>query len=554
MKLRSRKVVEGIERAAHRALFKAVGLMDEDLEKPLVAIANSWTEVVPGHQHLKGLAEAVKKGVVAAGGTPLEFNTIAICDGIAMGHEGMRNSLPSREIIADSLELAVNAHGFDALVCISSCDKIVPGMLMAMCRLNLPAIFVSGGAMLPGWYEGRSLSYSEMFESVSAAKAGAISEKILREMEACACPGPGSCAGMYTANTMQCLTEALGLTLPYGGTALAVSAERYRIAEEAGRQVMMLLQKDIVPRKIVTRKSLENAIMVDMALGGSTNTVLHLMAVAREAGLPLALDTFDRLSRKTPHLCDLNPAGPYYVKDLHEAGGIPAVMKELAPLLHLDCLTVTGRTVKENLKKARTRRRDVIRPLNRPVHREGGIAILKGNLAPEGAVVKQSAVVAEMLRWKGRAKVYDSEEDALTAILTGRIPPSSAVVIRYEGPKGGPGMREMLAATTAIKGMGLQSSVALLTDGRFSGATTGPCIGHISPEAAQGGPIAVIHDGDLIIIDIPRRRLEVRLKAGELKRRLKAWKPPKPKVAGGYLLRYSKMVGSAAEGAVPLRG
>lgn len=550
MKLRSDNVKIGIERAPHRSLFKASGLTDNDLKKPLIAIANSWNEIVPGHIHLNKISEAVKTGVKSAGGTPLEFNTIAICDGIAMGHLGMKNSLPSREIVSDSIELMVNAHCFDAMVCICSCDKILPGMLMVACRLNLPTIFVTGGPMLPGQFQGQSIGFSNVYEGIAAVRRGQLTEKAFCEMENQACPGPGSCAGMYTANTMQCLTEALGLSLPGCGTIPAVYDEKLKIAQNSGEQIIHLLKQEITPCKIVNEKSIENTIMVDMALGGSTNTVLHLPAIAKEAKLNLPLDRFDELSRRTPHLCNMNPAGPHFVKDLYEAGGVQAVMKELYSKLNLDCLTVSGRTVRDNIAEVQVKRRDVIRPISSPYHMEGGIAILKGNLAPQGAVVKQSAVDPKMLRFKGKALVFDREEDAVKAITDGTVKSGRIIVIRYEGPKGGPGMREMLAATAALRGAKLDASVALLTDGRFSGATVGPCIGHISPEAYVGGPIAVVKNGDEIEIDIPTRRLDVKLKDQEIKMRQRSWKSPEPKVKEGYLFRYSKLVTSAAEGAV----
>lgn len=549
MNLRSDIIKKGVERAPHRALLKATGLTSEDMEKPLIAIANSWTEIVPGHIHLIDVATSVKDGIRTAGGVPLEFNTIAICDGIAMSHMGMRNPLPSREVIADSIELEINAHNFDAMVCICSCDKIVPGMLMAACRLDIPTIFVTGGPMLPGRFEGKDVGISNLFERISTVKNGQMSLSEFQSMEECVCPGAGSCAGMYTANTMQCLTEALGLSLPYTATTPAVYSQKFKLAKESGEKIVELVRKNITPRKIVTEKSLENAIMVDMALGGSTNTVLHLIALASEAGISLPLEKFDELSRRIPHLCDMNPGGPFFVKDLHEAGGIPTIMKELAKFLNGDCLTVTGKTVKENIKIAENKRCEVIRSVAKPVHREGGIAILRGNLAPEGAVVKQSAVDPTMMKFEGKAVTFNSEEDALEAILDGRVTSGNVVVIRYEGPKGGPGMREMLGATSAIKGLNL-GRVALITDGRFSGASSGPCIGHICPEAAEGGPIAVVKDGDEIYINIPKRRLDLKVSRQILARRLRDWRAPMPKVEKGYLYRYSKMVRSASKGAI----
>ncbi len=550
MKLRSREVVEGIDRAPHRALLKASGLTDEDLKKPLVGIANSWNEIVPGHYHLKSLAERVKFGVVEGGGTPLEFDTIAICDGIAMGHKGMKAPLPSREIIAASVELMALAHGFDALVLICSCDKIVPGMLMAACRLDFPAVMVTGGCSLPGQLDGEKVTFKKIVEAVGAVKAGKMSQEKLALVENAACPTCGSCQGMYTANTMQCLVEAMGLSLPYTGTTPAVYASKGRLATQSGRQVMKLLAEGLTPSRILKQESFENAIMVDQALGGSTNTALHLPAVAHELGIRLTLDDFDRLGRVTPHICNIEPSGEYTVVDLHHAGGIPAVLKTLSPLLHLDALTVTGRTVGENIATVEVKNRQIIRTLVNPFNKEGGIAVLKGNLAPEGAVVKQSAVDGAMLKFEGRAKVYDSEEEALEVIYGGKVVSGDIVVIRYEGPRGGPGMREMLAATAALVGMGLDKGVALLTDGRFSGATRGPCIGHISPEAMVGGPIAVVEGGDRIGIDIPRRRLELKVPREEIRRRLKRWKPPPPKVERGWLATYGRVAQSASSGAI----
>jgi len=549
MRLRSREVVEGVNRAPNRALLKASGLTDKDLAKPLVGIANSWNEIVPGHIHLKRLAERVKAGVTAEGGTPLEFNTIAICDGVAMAHEGMRAPLPSREVIAASVELMALAHGFDALVLVCSCDKIVPGMLMAACRLDLPTIMVTGGCSLPGQLDGQKITLNKLFEAVGAAKAGKISPEELALIEDVACPTCGSCQGMYTANTMQCLVEAMGLSLPYQGAAAAVYALKDKLAAESGRQVMRLLAEGMTPSKILGNKSFENAVIVDQALGGSTNTALHLPAIAHELGISLTLDDFDRLGRTTPHICNMDPAGEATVVDLHHAGGVPAVLKTLSPLLHLDALTVTGRTVGENISNAAVRNQQVIRSLENPFHREGGIAVLKGNLAPDGAVVKQSAVDERMLRFEGRAKVYSSEEEALGAIYGGKIGSGDVVVIRYEGPRGGPGMREMLAATSALVGMGLKD-VALLTDGRFSGATRGPCIGHISPEAMAGGPIAYVEQGDLIEIDIPGRRLELKVSSEEMKSRAERWTPPPPKVQKGWLAIYGRIAQSANSGAI----
>ncbi len=541
-------VTEGPERAPQRSLFKAAGLDDEDLSKPLIGIANSWNEIVPGHVHLDRVAEAVKQGVREAGGTPLEFNTIAICDGIAMGHEGMKAPLPSRELIAGSVELMAKAHAFDALVLVTSCDKITPGMLMAAARLNIPAVLVNGGCMLPGVVDGREMAVSHVFEAVGQYKAGKISEEELRRIESMAVPGPGSCAGLYTANTMAIAAEALGMALPWTSTIPAVSAERIRAGRAAGRAVMDLLRRSIKPRDLMTRKAFENAIRVDVALGGSTNAVLHLMAIAKEAGVDLPLELFDEISRETPHITNLNPAGPHYVRDLHYAGGVPAVFKELAELMHLDQLTVAGETWSEIVKRAEIRNRNVIRPKSDPYHEQGGLAILWGSLAPRGAVIKQTAVDPEMLVFRGRAKPFDSEEDAVQAIFDGRIAEGDVVVIRYEGPKGGPGMREMLTATATIMGMGLKR-VALITDGRFSGATRGPAIGHVSPEAAEGGPIALVEEGDEILIDVPNRRLDLLVDEDELEERRKRWTPP-PQKESGFLAIYSMLAASADVGAV----
>ncbi len=549
--MKSDAVKKGLERAPHRSLLKAAGFTDEELARPLVGIANSFNEIIPGHVHLRQIVEAVKAGVRAAGGTPLEFGVIGVCDGIAMNHEGMKYSLVSREIIADSVEIMARAHAFDALVLVPNCDKIVPGMLMAALRLDIPAIVVSGGPMLPGRYKGKKVNLISVFEAIGKVRSGEMKEEELCELEEEACPTCGSCAGMFTANSMNCLTEALGLALPGNGTIPAVSSARIRLAKQAGAQVMQLLKKKLTPRKIATEEAFRNAIAVDMALGCSTNTVLHLPAIAHEAGLSLPLELFDEISRKTPCLCSLIPAGPHSVVDLHEAGGIPAVMAELTKgkLIHKRVKTVTGKTVGENLKKARVLNHEVIRAFEEPYRPEGGIAILWGNLAPEGAVVKASAVAPEMLHHEGPARVFDSEEEAYEAILGGKIREGDVVVIRYEGPKGGPGMREMLSPTSAIIGVGLGRSVALLTDGRFSGGTQGACVGHISPEAAEGGPIALVKEGDLIEIDIPNRRLVLKVSEGELERRRKDWKPKKRKVRG-VLARYARLVTSGARGAI----
>ncbi len=550
MKLRSREVVSGLEGLPRRALLKADGLTDADIERPFIAIANSYNNVVPGHLHLRELGEAVAAGVRVAGATPFEFNTIAICDGLAQGHSGMCFSLPSREVVADSVELMLEAHRFDAVVAIASCDKIVPGMLMALARVNIPAIMVTGGPMMPGEWRGQSLDIINAFEAVGAVKAGKLSEREARAIEDRCCPGCGSCAGLFTANTMACLSEALGMSLPSMGTAHAVDVKKRRLAKQSGAQVVKLLRHDITPRRIMTRAAFENAIIVDMAIGGSTNTVLHLPAIAHEAEVKLCLDTFDRLSRRTPHICNLRPEGSHTMLDLERAGGVPAVMKQLGRLIRGSPLTVTGRRVRENSKFVRPNGSDVIRPLARPYHREGGIAILYGSLTPQGAVVKYAGVKPRMLRHRGPARVFEREEDAVKAILGGRIKRGDVVVIRYEGPKGGPGMREMLAPTAAIAGMGLLESVALVTDGRFSGGTRGACIGHVSPEATEGGLIAVVHEDDKILLDIRRRRLELLVPGPELKERLARFKPPKPRAKKGYLELYQRVVSSAAEGAI----
>jgi dihydroxy-acid dehydratase len=552
---RSRKVYDGDEHLSHRTLLKGLGLTDVDLSKPLIAIANSWNEINPGHIHLDKLAKFVKHGVAQAGGVPLEFDTIAVCDGIVMGHDGMKMSLPSREIVADSLEIMVEAHGFDAMVCMTSCDKIDPGMLMAAARIDIPTIFVLGGPMEPGcptWgkYKDKTITVQEMFEVTSLVKTGNMSQEEAKYLENLCCQSPGSCGGMFTAMTMQCLTEAIGMTLPYMATAESTGMERTRLAAEAGSRVMKLLEKGITPSMIMTEAAFRNAITVDMALGGSTNTVLHLKAIASEFGYGLPLTLFDEISRKTPHLCSMAPAGPYKIKDLHKAGGIPAVMTRLKKLLDFNVMTATSEKLGENLKNVKVIDNEVIRPLDRPVHKEGGIAILSGNLAPDGAVAKMAAISPKMWTFTGEARVFNQEELAVKAIYGGEIKPGDVLVIRYEGPKGGPGMREMLVGTSAIVGMGLGEEVALITDGRFSGASRGPCIGHVSPEAAAGGPIALIENGDKITIDIPNRRLKLDVSEKELAKRKKSWSAPKSKVRKGYLLRYAALVTSADKGAV----
>ena len=546
--MNSDKVKAGVEHAPHRSLLKADGYNDEQMRRPFIGVVNSFNEVAPGHMHLQTIARAVKDGVLAAGGTPMEFNTIGVCDGIAMGHDGMHFSLSSRELIADTIECMVKAHCFDALVFIPNCDKIVPGMLMAAMRLNLPCIFVSGGPMLS--INQRDLN--TVFEAVGARKANLINDEELAEIEGSSCPGCGSCSGMFTANSMNCLTEVLGLGLPGNGTIPAVYAERVRLAKTAGMQVMKLLADDVRPRDIITPAAFENALTTDMALGCSTNSALHLLAIAHEADITLDLHMINAISEKTPNLCHLAPAGHHHMQDLLEAGGISAVLKELldAGLIHGDCKTVTGKTVAENVARAVNRNPEVIRPLDNPYTKTGGLAVLFGNLAPNGAIVKRSAVKPEMLVNTGTAKCFDSEEEAIAAIYAGKIVPGDIVVIRYEGPAGGPGMREMLSPTSAIVGMKLDTTVALLTDGRFSGASCGAAIGHISPEAAAGGPIAYIKDGDKIAIDIPNYSLKLLVSDEEMEERKKTMKIREPKKLTGYLKRYAKNVSSADKGAI----
>ncbi len=550
--MRSKRMTGGLNKAPHRSLLYALGLTREEMDLPLVGIANAANEIVPGHIHLHTLARAVKDGVRMAGGVPFEFPAIAVCDGLAMNHAGMRYSLPSREITADSVEIMATAHPFDALVCIANCDKSVPAMLMAMLRLNIPAILVSGGPMLAG-NNGRADLVS-MFEAVGQVSRGLMPAEELEALERCACPGCGSCAGMFTANSMNCLSEAIGLALPGNGTTPAILADRVRIARSAGLKVMELLKRDIKPRDIVTKGAVHNAVTVDMALGCSTNTVLHLPAIFAEGQLDLDLDIFNEISRKTPNLCKLSPAGPDHIEDLHRAGGIQAILAELAAAGFLDTsvLTATGKTLAENLaaQKPRILDKNVIRPVSDPYSPEGGIAILRGNLAPDGAVVKQSAVAPEMLRHKGPARVFDDEEAAVEAILAGKITAGDVVVIRYEGPRGGPGMREMLTPTATISGMGLGAQVALITDGRFSGATRGASIGHISPEAADDGPIALVEEGDIIDIDIPGRRLAVDVDEATLAARRARLPAYEPRPGSAFLRRYSQSVSSAAQGAV----
>jgi len=550
--MKSDNVKKGIERAPHRSLFKAMGYTEEELSKPLVGIANPVNDIIPGHVELNRIVDAVKAGVYMAGGTPIVFGTIGVCDGIAMNHIGMKYSLPSRELIADSIEIMAMAHAFDAMIMVTNCDKIVPGMLMATLRLNLPTIIISGGPMLAGAYKNRKIDLVSVFEAVGAVKSGKMTGAELEEIEERACPTYGSCAGMFTANSMNCLTEAIGLGLPGNGTIPAVMASRIQLAKEAGMKIIMLLKKGITPKKIATKKAFENAITVDMALGCSTNTVLHLAAIAREAGIRLDLEEFNKISQQTPHLCNLSPAGNHHLEDLDQAGGVPAVMKELSRngLIHTGCMTVSGKSVEDNIRNSVIKDKTVIRSLKNPYHKEGGLSILFGNLAPSGCVVKQSAVSPEMLHHEGPARVFDCEEEAVSAIMGGKIMKGDIIVIRYEGPMGGPGMREMLTPTSAIIGMGLDKEVALITDGRFSGGTRGACIGHISPEAMAGGPIAIVKENDRIEINIPDKKIELKVAEDSIERRLSKFELPSLKIASGYLSRYSSMVESAANGAV----
>ena len=550
--MRSDAVKKGIAQAPQRSLMRALGLTEEEMKKPLVGIVSSYTEIVPGHMNLDKITEAVKMGVAMAGGTPIVFPAIAVCDGIAMGHIGMKYSLVTRDLIADSTECMAMAHQFDALVCIPNCDKNVPGLLMAAARVNVPTVFVSGGPMLAGHVKGEKRSLSSMFEAVGSYAAGTMTEEDVYDFECNACPTCGSCSGMYTANSMNCLTEVLGMGLKGNGTIPAVYSERLRLAKRAGMQVMELLKQNIRPRDIMTKEAFLNALTVDMALGCSTNSMLHLPAIAHEAGVELNPEMANAISEKTPNLCHLAPAGYHYIEELNEAGGVYAVMNELNKLglLHTECMTATGKTVGENIKGCVNKNPEIIRPVENPYSKTGGIAVLKGNLAPDTAVVKRSAVVPEMQVHEGPARVFDCEEDAIEAIRGGKIVAGDVVVIRYEGPKGGPGMREMLNPTSAIAGMGLGSSVALITDGRFSGASRGASIGHVSPEAAEGGPIALVEEGDLIRINIPEHKLELAVSDEELARRKAAWTPREPKVTTGYLKRYAKMVSSANKGAI----
>lgn len=542
----------GTDRAPHRSLLKALGLRDEDILKPWIGVASAWNEVIPGHAHLDRIAAAAKAGILAAGGTPFEFGVIGVCDGLAMGHEGMRYSLPSRELVADCLETMARAHAFDGLVLVTNCDKITPGMLMAAARLDVPAVLVSGGPMLAGRVGGRPVSVSNVFEAAGSAAGGRISDVELREFEDRACPGCGSCAGLFTANSMNCLAEALGMALPGNGTIPAVDARRLRLARQAGGAVMSMVRKGVRPRAILTAAAFRNALAVDMALGGSTNSLLHLPAIAREAGIRFGLEAAAEASERTPHLCRLSPGGPNHLEDLDAAGGIPGVMKELSKrrLLDLGVPTVSGKTLAGIVREAAVRDGDVIRPIDAPYDSRGGIAVLRGNLAPDGAVVKRSAVAPEMMRHRGPARVFESEEEARKALVAKRIRKGDVLVIRYEGPRGGPGMREMLSLTATLAGMGLDKEVALLTDGRFSGATRGASIGHVSPEAAAGGVIALVRDGDPVSFDLEKGVIRLEVPRAELKERRAAWKPPASGKGTGYLSRYAATVSSAADGAV----
>jgi len=550
--MKSDVVKKGVERAPHRSLFKAMGYTDEEINRPLIGVVNSKSEIIPGHINLDKITEAVKAGIRMAGGTPIEFGAIGVCDGIAMGHMGMKYSLATRELIADSCESMGLAHSFDGMVFIPNCDKIVPGMLMAAARINVPSVVISGGPMLSLTRNGKPLDLNSVFEAVGSFKVGKIDEQELCEIEDSACPGCGSCSGMFTANSMNCLTEVLGMGLTGNGTIPAVYAERIRLAKMAGMKVMELVEKDIKPSDIMTNKAFENALTVDMALGCSTNSILHLPAIANEVGVEINLDIVNEISSKVPNLCKLAPSGHHHIQDLYAAGGVQAVMKELTKrdLLNLDLITVTGKTVRENIENAKVKDRDVIRDIDDPYSATGGIAVLRGNIVPDGAVVKRAGVAKEMLVHKGPARVFDSEDAAIEAIYNSKIVKGDVIIIRYEGPKGGPGMREMLGPTSAIAGMGLDKDVALITDGRFSGATRGASIGHASPEAMEGGPIAAVREGDIISIDITNGKLNVELSEEEIKERLKNWVAPQPKITKGYLGRYAKLVKSASTGAI----
>lgn len=550
--MRSDQMKKGLEKAPHRSLFGAMGYLKEELERPVIGIASSANEVIPGHIHLGKISQAVKDGVRMAGGTPMEFSTIGICDGIAMNHEGMKYSLGSRELICDSVEVMAKAYPFDGLVLIPNCDKIIPGMMMAAMRLNIPCIMVSGGPMLAGRFKGAAVDLISVFEGVGKVAAGTMAAEELARLEQCACPGAGSCSGMFTANSMNCLSEALGIALPGNGTIPAVHASRVRLAKVTGMAVVDIIKKGLKPREIMTLDAFKNAITVDMAFGGSSNTALHLPAIAHEGGLKLPLALFDDISEKVPHICNMSPAGPHHLEDLDEAGGVYAIMKELARknLIKKGCITVAGKKVGDLLKAAEVTNREVIRPVDGPYHEKGGLAVLTGSLAPQGSIVKRIGVSEKIWKFEGKARVFESEEEAGKAIMEGKIWAGDAVIIRYEGPKGGPGMREMLTPTSVLAGRGLDTVCALITDGRFSGGTRGLCIGHVSPEAAEGGPIAFVKDGDIIEIDLVKKTIDLKVAKAEMGKRKKAWKKPKPKITEGYMARYARMVTGAAGGAV----
>jgi len=550
--MRSERMKKGIEKAPHRSLFHAIGYLKDEIERPIIGIANSANELIPGHIHLNRIAQAVKDAIRMAGGTPMEFSTIGICDGIAMNHEGMKYSLGSRELICDSVEVMCKAYPFDGLVLIPNCDKIIPGMMMAAMRLNIPSILISGGPMLAGRFMGKKVDLISVFEGVGRVASGTMTEEELCMLEECACPGAGSCAGMFTANSMNCLSEALGIALPGNGTIPAVHSARIRLAKIAGQKIMELVKNDIKPRDIMTIDAFKNAITVDMAFGGSSNTALHLPAIAFEGGIRLPLTLFDDISEKVPHLCNMSPAGPHRLEDLNEAGGVYAIMKELSRkrLINKKCLTVDGRRVGDIIKEAGVYDHEVIHSIDNPYHEKGGLAVLTGSLAPDGSIVKRIGVSKDIWHFVGKARVFESEEEAGAAIMNGEINPGDAVIIRYEGPKGGPGMREMLTPTSILAGRGLDLSCALITDGRFSGGTRGLCIGHVSPEAAEGGPIAFVMDGDKIEIDLIKKTIDLKVSEKEMKKRKSAWRRPEPKIKEGYMARYAQMVTSAATGAV----
>jgi dihydroxy-acid dehydratase len=550
--MRSHRMTKGIQKAPHRSLFSAVGMLPEELERPIIGIANSASELIPGHIHLHRITQAVKDGVRMAGGTPFEFGTIGICDGIAMNHEGMKYSLGSRELIADSVEVMGKAYPFDGIVLVPNCDKIIPGMIMAALRLNIPAIVISGGPMLAGRHKGRPIDLITVFEGVGKVTAGTMTEDELEEIAGCACPGAGSCSGMFTANSMNCLSEALGIGLPGNGTIPAVHAARIRLAKMAGKAIINLVEKNITPRQIMTIEAFKNAITVDMAFGGSSNTALHLPALAHEAGIKLPLSLFDEISEKTPHICYMSPAGPHHLEELDEAGGVFAIMKELSKKGIIDgtCTTVTGNRIAELIDQASVLDHEVIRPIERPYHDRGGLAVLKGTLAPDGSVLKIAGVSDSIRHFSGQAKVFNSEEETMEAIMAGRVKAGDAVIVRYEGPKGGPGMREMLTPTSVLAGEGLDDKCALITDGRFSGGTRGLCIGHVSPEAAEGGPIGLMKEGDTIEIDLDKKSINLLVTAEELSKRKAEWKRPEPNIKTGYMARYASMVTGAASGGV----